>query len=331
MPRDFFHPIHRYLVHLVIAATAVIVSTSAHATDYPTRPIRLITPYAAGGLSDILARQLAHELSNRLGQSVVVENKVGGGGVIGTDAMAKASPDGYTLGIVGQGLASVNTTLYPRLPYNTERDFVAISLIAKFSMVLVGSPDRPPATIDELIAMARKGPDAVSYGSAGNASTAHLTMAMLGDRIGAKMLHVPFKGESAAFTEVAGGRVDGIFATVGGALPLIQGNKLRAIAVADKHRNPLLPEVPTLQESGLTDFEVFGWYAVVTPTGTPADIVARLSEALMAIGRDPAFQRFMTARGMEAVGSSPADVSRTIRDETVRWAEIIQKVGISVD
>ncbi|MFT3800159.1 MAG: tripartite tricarboxylate transporter substrate-binding protein [Burkholderiaceae bacterium] len=304
---------------------------TAHATDYPTRPIRLITPYAAGGLSDILARQLAHELTGRLGQSVVVENKVGGGGVVGTDAMAKASPDGYTLGIVGQGLASVNPTLYPKLPYDTQRDFVPISMIAKFSMVLVGNPDRPPATVAELIAMARKSPDAISYGSAGNASTAHLTMAMLGDRIDARMLHVPFKGESAAFTEVAGGRVDVIFATVGGALPLIQGNKLRAIAVADRQRNPLLPDVPTLHESGLADFEVFGWYAVVTPTGTPADVVERLSKELMAIGRDPAFQRFMTSRGMEAVGNSPEDVSRTIRDETARWGRIIEKVGITVD
>ncbi|XAH21991.1 tripartite tricarboxylate transporter substrate binding protein [Xylophilus sp. GW821-FHT01B05] len=312
-------------VPLCLAALA-----PAHAA-YPDKPIRLIAPYAAGGLTDILARSLAQELSNRIGQPVIVENRAGAGGIIGADFVAKAAPDGYTLAILSQGLASVNTSLYPNLPYNTQRDFTPISLVAKFSMVLVSNPARQPESAAQMIEQARKTPGALTYGSAGNASTAHLTMAMLNDVTGTKMLHVPFKGESPAFTELVGGRIDSIFATVGGALPLIEGGKLRAIAVADKTRNSQLPDVPTLREVGVKDFEVFGWYAVLAPANVPADVVARLSKELMAIGKDPAFQKSTMARGIEAVGSTPEEAARTIREETARWSAIIKKTGITVD
>jgi len=309
----------------------IITLGAAHAATYPDRPVHLIAPYAPGGLTDIVARTLAQELSGRVGQPVIVENKVGASGIIGTDYVAKAAPDGYTLAIVGQGLASVNASLYPNLPYDTLRDFVPVSLIARFSMVLVGHPSRQPASVAQLIDLARKSPGALTYGSAGNASTAHLTMALLNDATGTKMLHVPFKGESAAFTELMGGRIDNVFATVGGALSLIQGGKLRAIAVADKARNPGLPDVPTLREAGVKDFEVFGWYAVLAPANTPPDVIARLSKELTAIGHDPAFQKAMIGRGIEAVGSTPQEATKTIRDETVRWGTVIKKAGITVD
>lgn len=313
------------------ASLTLTLGLPASAQEYPSRPIRLVSPYAAGGLTDILARTLAQELSKRLGQSVIVENRAGGGGIPGTDSVAKAAPDGYTLALVGQGLASVNTSLYPNLPYNTLRDFKPLSLIAKFSLVLVGNPQRPPDSVSQLISTARKSPDLLSYGSAGNASTAHLTMEMFKEQSGITLLHVPFKGESAAFTELVGGRIDGMFATVGGALSLIRGGKLRPIAIADKSRNSLLPDVPTMQEAGVKGFDVFGWYAVLAPANVPQNVADRLSKELMAIGKDSEFQKAMVARGMEAVGTSPAEATKTIKDETGRWATLIKKAGITAD
>ena len=319
------------LTTLAISFIGAAASGPALAVGYPDRPIRLVSPYAAGGLTDIVARTLARELSSRVGQPVIVENRAGAGGIIGTDYVAKAAPDGYTLILVGQGLASVNATLYPNLPYNAIRDFAPISLVAKFSMVLVGHPSRPPESVTQFIDLARRNPGALTYGSAGNASTAHLTMAMFNEHTGTKMLHIPFKGESAAFTELVGGRIDSIFATVGGALSLIQSGKLRAIAVADKARSPLLPDVPTLREAGVKDFEVFGWYAILAPAHVPSNVQTRLSKEFMVIGQDPAFQKAMIARGMEAVGNTPDELARTIRDETTRWGTMIKKTGITAE
>lgn len=319
---------------ILAAITSLIgltMSAQTIASSYPDRPIRLITPYAAGGLSDILARTLAQELSERLGQPVVVENRTGAGGIIGTDLVAKSRPDGYTLSIASQGLASVNTTLHKNLPYNTLRDFTPISLIAKFSMVLVGNPDKPIKSVTDLINEAKKNPNTLSYGSAGNASTAHLTMEMLKDRTGMQILHVPYKGESPAFTELIGGRIDAVFATVGGSLALIQSGKLRPIAVAENTRSQLLPDVPTLEESGVKDFNVFGWYAILAPANVPKEVVERLSNALMDIGKSAKFREAMKSRGIEAVGSTPEEATRTIKDETDRWGAIIKKVGITAD
>ncbi|MGB3290673.1 MAG: tripartite tricarboxylate transporter substrate binding protein [Burkholderiaceae bacterium] len=321
----------KMLLAAATATAALTLSTPALASDYPNRAIRLIAPYAAGGLSDILSRLLAQELSDRLGQPVVVENRTGAGGIIGTDYVAKAPADGYTLTISGQGLASVNTTLYKDLPYNTLKDFKPLSLIAKFSMVLVGNPGKPPKTIAEFIKLAKDNPDTLNYGSAGNASTAHLTMEMFKDLTGIKILHVPYKGEAPAFTELVGGRIDVLFATVGGALPLIKGGKLRPIAVADLNRNALLPDVPTISESGLKDFNVFGWYAVMAPAGVPQDVADRLSKALMDIGQSPKFREALSSRGMEAIGSTPEVAAQTIKDETERWGAIIKKVGITAN
>ncbi|PLC55910.1 hypothetical protein CR155_02385 [Pollutimonas nitritireducens] len=321
----------KLLLATATSMAGLTMSMPAVASDYPNKPIRLIAPYAAGGLSDILSRLLAQELSDRLGQPVIVENRTGAGGIIGIDYVAKSRPDGYTLAVAGQGLASVNTTLHKDLPYNTLKDFTPLSLIAKFSMVLVGNPDKPPKSIAELIKVAKENPDSLNYGSAGNASTAHLTMEMFKDQTGVKMLHVPYKGEAPAFTELVGGRIDALFATVGGALSLIQAGKLRPIAVADTTRNALLPDVPTIAESGLKDFNVFGWYAVLAPAGVPQDVVDRLSKALMDIGQSAKFREAMNSRGMEAIGSSPEDAAKTVKEETDRWGAIINKVGITTN
>jgi len=317
----------------IISATAIVVtalsmSSGAVADDYPERRVRLITPYAAGGLTDIVARVLAKKLSERIGQTVVVENRPGAGGIIGVETVAKSAADGYTLLLVGQGLASVNTSLHKDLPYDTLRDFVPLSLIARFSMVFVTTPDKSPASLSELIAMAKANPNVLNYGSAGNASTAHLMTELFCDQENIKMFHVAYKGESPAFSEIMAGRVTGMFATLGGAIPLIQAGKLHPIAIATKERSPLLPGVPTFDEGGVQGFEVYGWYGVLAPANTPKAITDRLTRELIAIGHETEFRDYLNARGMEAIGSTQKELDDLIQSETVRWSKIIQKVGI---
>lgn len=320
------------------AASAALVCLSiiapgkaAFANDYPNRPIRLICPYAAGGLTDVLTRLLAKRLSERVGQPVVVENRTGAGGIIAVEAAAKSPADGYTIIIVGQGQASVNASLYKKLPYDTLRDFAPISLVSTFSLVFVSNPDQPPKTFSELLAMARAKPGTLSYGSAGNASTSHLMTELLKGKMGIDMVHVPYRGEASAFTEVMGGRLTGIFATVGGARAHIESGKLRALAIATRERSKLLPDVPTVAESGVPGFEVMGWYGILAPKNVPKEVVDRLSKEFMAMAREPEMREQLAARGMDSVGSTPEELARTIKSETEQWAKVVTSAKITVD
>lgn len=323
----------RQLTAAVVAAMSLVaLSPGALAnTDYPNKPIRLISPYAAGGLTDVLARMLSKKLSERLGQSVMVENRTGAGGVIGVDTAAKATPDGYTIVLVGQGLASVNGSIQKNLPYDTVRDFAPLTMIATFPMVFVGQASAPPASVSEFISMAKAKPGALTYGSAGNASTAHLTMELFKDQVGIDIIHVPYRGEAQSFTELMGGRLSGMFATLGGTLPLVQTGKMRALAIATKERSKLLPDVPTMAEAGVPNFEVFGWYGVLAPKGTPQPVLDKLSKTLMEMAREPEFREQMASRGLEAVGSTPAELAKLIDSETRRWRAVVQKAGIQAD
>ncbi|MGV3656201.1 MAG: Bug family tripartite tricarboxylate transporter substrate binding protein [Noviherbaspirillum sp.] len=315
----------------LLCLSIVVPGSAAMASDYPNRPIRFICPYSAGGLTDVLTRLLAKRLSERIGQPVVVENRTGAGGIIAVDGVAKGPADGYTIILVGQGQASVNESLYKKLPYNTLRDFAPISLVSTFSLVFVTNPDQPPKSFSELLAMARAKPGALSYGSAGNASTSHLMTELLKGEAGIDLVHVPYRGEAAAFTEVMGGRLTGIFATVGGARPYIESGKLRALAIATKERNKLLPDVPTVSESGVPGFEVQGWYGVLAPKNVPKEVVDRLSKEFMAMAREPEMREMLASRGMESVGSSPEELTRTIKSETERWAKVVANAKITVD
>ncbi|KRB81559.1 Bug family tripartite tricarboxylate transporter substrate binding protein [Noviherbaspirillum sp. Root189] len=315
----------------LLCLSCVMPFGAAAASDYPIRPIRLVCPYAAGGLTDVLARVLAKRLSERIGQPVVVENRTGAGGIIGVDAVAKSPADGYTIVLVAQGLASVNASLHKNLPYDTLRDFAPISLVSTFSLVFVGNPELPPKSMEEFIATARAKPGKLDYGSAGNASTSHLMTELLKDQVGIDVVHIPFRGESAAFTELMGGRLTGMFATLGGALPSIQSGKLRALAVATKERNSLLPNVPTVSESGVPGFEVLGWYGILAPINVPKHIRDRLSKEFMAMAKEPEMRQMLASRGMDSVGSSPEAFSKMIKSETERWRQVVTKAKIQAD
>lgn len=315
-----------------LMAGCVMAGSAVAAPDaYPSRPIRLISPYAAGGLTDLLARALGKRLSERLGQPVIVENRTGGGGVTGVDSVAKSPADGYTLVLVGQGLASVNASLYKTLPYDTQRDFAPISMVASFPLVLVGRPGTPPDTLSAFIAAARAQPGAIAYGSAGNASTAHLTMELLADQAGIKVNHIPYRGEAPAFVDVIAGNTQVMFATLGGARPLLESGRLRPIAIATKERNKLLPNVPTISEAGIPGFEVLGWYGVLAPQGTPKPVLDRLSAEFMAMGREPEVRDQFLERGLILAGTSSDELGKLIRSETERWRQVVLKAGIRAD
>ncbi|WPB55865.1 tripartite tricarboxylate transporter substrate binding protein [Xylophilus sp. GOD-11R] len=317
-----------YALSVAGGATTVTV---ARAEDFPNRAIRFICPYAAGGLTDVITRAYAKRLSERIGQPVLVDNRTGASGIIGMEAVAKSPADGYTIALVAQGLASVNPTLYPSLPYNTQRDFVPISHIANFSLVLVGNADAPPATFADFVAMAKAKPGSVTYGSAGNASTSHLITEMLKARLGITAVHIPFRGEAQVFPELMGGRLTVTFATTGGAISLIQSGKLRPLAMATKSRSKLLPQVPTLGELGVHDFDVPGWYGILAPSATPKPIAERLTQEFIAISREPAMQEAMLARGIDLVGSSQAEFGQLISTDTERWKKVIGQAGIKPD
>ena len=298
---------------------------------YPSRPIRLISPYAAGGLTDLLARALGKRLSERLGQPVIVENRTGGGGVAGVDSVAKSQADGYTLVLVGQGLASVNASLYKSLPYDTQRDFAPISMVASFPLVLVGRPGTQPDTLSAFIAAARAMPGAIAYGSAGNASTAHLTMELLAEQAGIKVNHIPYRGEAPAFVDVIAGNTQVMFATLGGARPLLESGRLHPIAIATKERNKMLPNVPTISEAGVPGFEVLGWYGVLAPKATPKPVLDRLSAEFMAMAREPEVREQFLERGLILAGTSSDELGKLIQSETERWRQVVLKAGIRGD
>lgn len=314
-----------------MVSSLIVPTHVAWAGDYPDRPIKLISPYAAGGLTDILARMIAKRLSERVAQPVIVDNRTGAGGILGVDAAAKAPPDGYTIVLVGQGLASVNASLHKKLPYDTLRDFAPITLIASFPLVLVAHPTASPKTVAEFIAAARAKPGMLTYGSAGNASTAHLASELFREQVGIQINHIPYKGEAPAFTDVISGNVNVMFATLGGALPFIESGRMRPLAIATKERSKLLPTVPTMSEAGVPGFEVMGWYGVLVPKNTPQAVIDRLSKEFMAMAREPELRDQLAARGLDAIGSPAETLGKLIESETHRWRTVVTKSGIQAD
>jgi len=312
---------------LLWAACAVGPAAAA----YPDRPIRLIAPIAVGGLTDTLARLVAAGLADQLKRPVVVENRPGAGGIIGMEAAAKAAPDGYTLILVYQGVAAVNASLYPDLPYDTLRDFAPVAGLGSFPLVLVTHPGTGIRSVQDLLAAARGKPDALSYASAGNATTSHLTMELFKNESGLDAMHVPYKGEGPANTDVAGGQVDIAFSSLASVAPLIRSGRLVALGIGTPGRSPVLPAVPTIAQSGIAGFEAIGWYGLLAPAGTPPDIVARLADAVAHALAQPAARDKLDALGVTAQATSPAEFGRQIQSETNKWRQVIQQSHITLN
>lgn len=314
-----------------LAACALCLSGAAvHAQSFPSQPITLLIPYPPGGSADMLARPLAPILQRELGQPVVLDYKAGAGGAIATTQLARARPDGYTILMVLAAHA-INPSLYARLPYDTRKDFAPVSLLATLPMLVSAPLSTPANTIPELIGYARAHPDKLTFASAGNGNTSHLAGEMFKAATGTQMLHIPYKGSGPAVVALLGGEVSLMFDSISTSLPQVRSGKLKALAVTGDRRSPLLPDVPTVKESGVPNFVVNGWYGILAPAGTPPDVIQKLNQALVKAVRDPKVQSQLASYGYETVGSTPEAFGSYIDAELVRWKESVSTSGAKIE
>jgi len=319
----------RRLVLQGLSATA-LVPFSAKSQTFPSKPIRFVMPYAPGGSSEILARPIAQELSRTLGQSVFVDFKPGGGTTIGADFVAKSAPDGHTL-VMMLSAHAINATLMPKLPYDTVKDFAPITIAATLPLVVVVPAQSPIKTFQDLIATARAQPGKLTFASAGPGNTSHLSVEYLKSRLGLDMIHVPYKGSGPAIIGLLGGEVNFMFDSLSSSLPQIKAGKFRALAMASARRSRILPDVPTVIESGVADFDVSVWYSILAAANTPPHIVQRLHSEFVRVLRTPDVKEKIESYGYDIVGSTPAEADAFIRSEIVRWAKVVRESGATVN
>ena len=315
-----------------VAVVACLLWTFAgHAQAWPDKPVRMIVPYPAGGTTDLLARVLAHKMSASLGQQVVIENRPGAGGNIGSDLVAKAKPDGYTLLMGTIASHAINPNLYRDMPYDPLRDFAPVMLVATLPNLLVVNPAVPATTVKELIELARRKPGELAFASAGSGTTQHLSGELFKKMAGVDMLHIPYKGNAPAVTDLVGGQVQLMFDNIPISLQQVRAGKLRALAVTGPKRSAALPDVPTVAEAALPGYSVTSWFAMYAPAGTPAAIVARLNrEAARALAA-PDVRHPLIDQGIEPAGGTPAHLATHMRAELSRWKKIVAESGARVE
>jgi tripartite-type tricarboxylate transporter receptor subunit TctC len=315
----------------VLVCLLALVCEPAHAQDYPTKPIVLIVPFAPGGSSEVLARMIGQKLTESWKQQVVVENKPGAAGNIAMEAVQRARPDGYTLILGHVGTLAVNPAMFSKLPYDPVNGFIPVAMIASVPNVVTIHPSVPARTLKEFVDLARAKPGTINYGSAGNGSAGHLAMEYLRQVAGIDLTHVPYKGTGPMTTDLLAGQTQATFTGVLPLMPFIKDGKLRALAVGSARRIPSLPDVPTVAESGYPGFETSQWYGILAPAGTPADIVAKLSNEIRRILGTPEVTGRLGADGSVALAMSPQEFAAFIRKEMERWGAVVKKAGIKVD
>jgi tripartite-type tricarboxylate transporter receptor subunit TctC len=314
-----------------LCAVTLMAATMALAQDYPTRPITLLVPYAAGGGNDAMARIAADKMSRMLGQQIVVENRGGAGGTLATRDAARAAPDGYTLVIGGTGTLAIDPTLYKNVGYDPRRDFAPIGLIAKSALVILVNPALPVYSVKDLIALAKKKPGQINYASAGVGSGIHLGTVYFASVADIDITHIPYKGSAPALTDLIGGHVSIYFSSLPPAIGLVKDGKVRAIAVTDSKRSPLFPDVPTVAEQGLPGYEAVLHYGIVAPAGTPRPIVAKLNAALQQAVTAPDLAEKIAADGAEPLASTPEEYAADIDREETKWSAIVKKSGATAE
>ena len=325
------HSALRAWIPAACLGTALLATAmSAAAQAWPAKPVKMIVTYPPGGTVDVVARVIAPKLSARLGQPVVIDNRAGAGGAIGGDLVAKSPADGYTI-MLDASNHSQNPALRSKMPFDTLRDLAPVSLLVRVPNVLVVNPSATITGVKDLIAQAKAKPEHINYASSGNGSAQHLSAELFSAMAGVRMTHVAYKGGGPALTDVMAGQVPVFFASLASSLQYIQGGKLRALAVTGKARSPVMPQIPTVAESGLAGYEVYEWNGVFVPAGTPAAVVDRLSKELAAVVRDPEVRARLEGMGAEVIGSNPAELDAFRRAEIAKWTQVAKTNKIELD
>jgi len=314
----------------LVAAVSLFAAAEAPAQGYPTRSIRIVAPSTPGDAPDVIARLVAERLSAALGQQVVVENRPGAGGVVGSEIVAKAAPDGYTLIMGNAGSHGINAAVYSKLPYDILKDFAPVSQIAIAPNIFVVNPGLPVTTIPEFIAYAKARPGQLSYASGGNGSSSHMSMELLKSMAGIDVVHVPYKGSTPALTDVISGQDAVMSVNMPPAVPHVKSGRLRALAVTTRSRTPSMPDLPTVAES-LPGYETVAWFGVLAPAGTPKDVINRLSAEIAKIARSPDMRERLEGMGAEPVGSTPEEFGAVMARDIAKWTALAKSVGIKID
>lgn len=316
--------------HAIIYGMAALLLTAVsalHAQTYPAKPVRIVVGFAAGGPTDVTARQLSQKLTEKLGQPVIVEPRTGAGGNIAAEFVAKSPPDGYTL-LLPAFAHAVNPSLYANLPFDTEKDFVPIALLTTSANLLAVHPSLPVRNVRELIVLAKAKPGELTYGSAGVASASHLAGELLNSMAGIKLAHIPYKGAAPASIDLVGGHISAAFPSISLALPHAKAGRLRLLGVAGLKRAESLPDLPTIAEAGVPGFEVLSWYGLLAPAGTPADIIVRLNqEVTRGLNEADSLER-IRAVGAEPMKSTPAEFNTFLKNEIAKWAKVIRTANV---
>ena len=315
---------------ILLGAASASLAAPAVAQGFPSRPVRLVVPYSAGGGADTTARLIAPKLQEALGQTVVIDNKPGAGGTIGDDFVAKSAPDGHTL-LIGAFAHAVNPSLMARMPFRTPDDFAPVSLLVTVPELLVVTPSFAAKTVADLVAMAKAEPGKLSYGSSGNGSAQHLAAELFKMRTGTDIQHVPYKGGALAVADVAAGHVPFYFGNMSAALPQVRAGRVRALAVTSPQRSPAAPEIPTMAESGVSGCEISEWNALLAPAGTPPSVIDRLNADLVKILRDDDIKARFADLGAQTIGSTPTELAAFLRGEQAKWAEVVRAAGIKIE
>lgn len=322
----------RRITALTLTTAALFVfglAPGVQGQAYPNRPIRLIAPFPAGGLADVLARLVGDEMSRSLGQPLIVENRAGAGGNTGADAVAKAEPDGYTLLMSSAGILTANQFLYAKMPFDPETAFMPISVVAAMSMLVVVHPKVEATNLQEFVALARSRPEKINFGSPGVGTTGHLGLALFMRAAGIRLTHVPYRGAAPAVNDLIAGQIDGVVDNPPTVLPHISAGKLRPLAVAARQRLSLLPDLPTAAQAGISGFEASSWFGIMAPAGTPAEVVGRLNREIVAALRQPVVADRIVNSGARAIGNRPDDFAEQIRAERAMWGEVIKALDIT--
>jgi len=319
----------RWMVAGSLSLTAVLAQ--AQTAGYPVKPVRWVVPFPPGGSADIMGRMIGQDLAKTLGQQVVIENRAGASAIVGSEYVAKSPADGYTLLQANVSQMTIHPSLYPRLPYDPLKDFAPVTVLGIVTSVMVTTPSLPVASVRDLVAMAKKRPGQLNFTSSGAGSSTHLTGELLKQRAGIAMTHINYKGSGPALTDVMAGFVEIMFENLPSALPFINANKLKVLAVTGKDHSPVLKSVPTLAESGFPGFDMVSWQALVAPPGTPRAVVDRLNAEVAKVLKTPEMKEKMTGLGTDVVANSPEQFAQYLREETAKWSKIVKDAGIKLE